>query len=548
MSNPFFEKSREIANNFLQSIVFIDDKAYSGITAEDPNHDFDAQKVSMAFAKEKKVCGVYQPKTKEDIENFKSIVKKADVVILDWKIILSDNEVDDPNADDEDDPRGIYTLDILKNIFQDISDNKGSLKLIVVYTGETDLNEITDQIFDNLNEIKTDLKKDSCIVFSTNIKILIRAKSSVEDDEIDNKFNHIVGLNDKILKYKDLPNFVLDEFTSMTSGLLSNFALLSLTVLRQNSSKLLALFSKELDSAFLSHKILLPNQDDAEDLLIELLADTMSNLLFYNKSNEVLRTLVDDWIKQNINEENKALLKKDGSNYNPIESYNRTHEILFALINSANKDIDKRYIEIFTEKGGISKNKSTEYYKYISQNNTLLFLNDLDVFKKQIIDQNFSILTHHKSLFLPNSIIPKLSLGTIIKSTTIKDSYYICIQQKCDSVRIPKDNIRKFLFIPLAVSDLKFDILTPDGIKLKRIKDSFSIRTIKFICKDDKGVIKAEEDDKGSFIFKQKYEDEHFEWILDIKDMHSQRIVTEYASILSRVGLDESEFLRRSSL
>ncbi len=545
MSSPFFEKSREIANDFLQSIVFIDDKAYSGVTHEDPNHDFDAQKVSMAFATEKKVCGVYQPKTIEDIENFKSIIKKADVVILDWKIILSENEIENLDDDDDDDPRGIYTLDILKNIVQDITQNKESLKLIIVYTGETDLNDITNQIYDKLIAVKQDLVKESCKVSSNNIKILIRAKSSVGDDEIDNKFNHLVGLNDKIIKYKDLPSFVVDEFTLMTNGLLSNFALLSLTVLRENSSKLLALFSKEMDSAFLSHKTLLPNQDDAEDLLIELLADTMSNLLFYNKSNETIRPLIDDWIRINVNEENKDLLKKDGSQYNPIEKFNRTHEILMDLINSSNKDIEKRYIEVFTTKANVSKNKSSDYYKYISLNNTLLFLNNSEVAKKQNIDQNFSILTHHKSLFLPNSTIPKLTLGTVIKSTHINDSYYICIQQKCDSVRIPKGEERKFLFIPLVVSELKFDIITPDGIKLKRIKDSFSIRTIKFVCKDDKGVIRAEQEADGSFVFKQKYNDEHFQWILELKDLHSQRIIIEYTSQLSRVGLDESEWHRR---
>lgn len=542
MSNPFFEKSREIANDFLQSIVFIDDKAYSGVTPEDPNHDFDAQKVSMAFANEKKVCGVYQPKTKDDIENFKSIIKKADVVILDWKIILSENEFEDLNADDEDDPRGIYTLEILKNLAQ----NKDSLKLIIVYTGETDLNDITNQIYEKLKEIKPDLVNEPCQIASNSFKILIRAKSSVGDDEIDNKFNHLVGLNDKIIKYKDLPGFVLDEFTQMTSGLLSNFALLSIKILRENSSKLLALFSKEMDSAFLSHKTLLPNQDDAEDLLIELLSDTMSNLLYYNKSNEIIRTLIDDWIKINLVEEDKNLLKKDGSQYNPEEKYLRTHELLIELMKSSNKDVEKRYVDILTTKADLSKSKSTEYFKYVSLNNTLLFLNNSEISKKENVDNNFSILTHHKSLFLPNITIPKLSLGTVVKSTTIENSYFICIQQKCDSVRIPKDVERKFLFIPLEVSLSKFDIITPDGVKLKRIKDSFSIRTIKFICKNDDGVIKAEQEANGSFIFIQKYDDEHFEWVLELKDLHSQRIIIEYTSQLSRVGLDESEWHRRS--
>lgn len=51
--------------------------------------------------------------------------------------------------------------------------------------------------------------------------------------------------------------------------------------------------------------------------------------------------------------------------------------------------------------------------------------------------------------------------------------------------------------------------------------------------------------DQGKFIFKEIYEQgDTFEWILDLKDLHSQRIVTNYVSSLSRIGLDESEWLR----
>ncbi|MDG2431090.1 response regulator receiver domain [Flavobacterium sp.] len=546
MINPFFEKSKEIANSFLQSIVFIDDKAYAGVTLEDPNHDFNAQKVSLAFAKEKKICGVYQPKTKQDIEDFKCITKKADVIILDWKIILLEADIEDPNADDDDDPRGIYTLDIIKNIFLDISKSKESLKLIIVYTGETDLNEITTQIFTELNEIKPGLKKESCKVSSNNTKILIRAKSSVEDDEVDNKFNHIVGLNDKIVKYKDLPNFILDEFTMMTSGLLSNFALLSLATLRQNSSKILGLFSKNLDSAYLSHKALLPSQEDAEDLLIELFGDSISDLLFYNKTNDVIRDIIPDWVEVNINEEVHELLNKIGKGYVPIENFKRSQSLINELLQSPIKDISKRYAETFNKEAGVSKSKMKDSYEHISLSNTVLFLNKEEQINREEIDKKFSKLAHHKSLFIPNDIIPKLTLGTVIKSTTINDKYYICIQQKCDSVRIPYGSERKFLFIPLVLSEAKFDILTPEGLKLKKVKDSFSIRTIKFVCQNDQGVIKAElNEDVGTFIFKQKYEDEYFEWVLDLKDLHSQRIITEYTSQLSRVGLDESEWHRR---
>jgi hypothetical protein len=532
MSDTFFEKSKAIANDFIQSVVFLDDKAYKGKDKENPNHDFDALKITQAFAKENKICAVYNPESDSDVENFKFIANKSDVVILDWQIVFQSNFEDGSEEEDApDDPRGIYTLAILKYILEDVSKNKEGLKLIVVYTGETNLNEITDKIFAELYLIKPDLKKESCQVCSSNVKILVRAKSSVEEDEEDNKFNHLVELKDKIVKYKDLPNFVLVEYTKMTSGLLSNFALMSLTTLRKNSSKIIGLFSNEMDSAYLGHKATIPKQEDAEDLLIELFGDSVKDLLFYfNINTELRENLIESWIDEKIIEEDYTIGTK---------TFKRTIQSVKNLIKSSEESIEQRFSLLDSTLSNSNKkdlvNKSTDLYTNLK--------NRID---SENMDKLFSKLTHHKSLFIPKNTEPKLSLGTLIKSNK-NQIYYICIQQKCDSVRILKDEERKFLFIPLTVSDNKFDVLTPDGTKLKKNKNSFSIRTIKFVCPDNSGVIVAtKEDDK--FIFKQKYtspEDEQFEWILDLKDLHSQRMIINYTSQLSRVGLDESEWHRK---
>ncbi len=37
-----------------------------------------------------------------------------------------------------------------------------------------------------------------------------------------------------------------------------------------------------------------------------------------------------------------------------------------------------------------------------------------------------------------------------------------------------------------------------------------------------------------------------FQWILELKEAHAQRIVNNFAAQLSRVGLAESEWLRRT--
>jgi len=534
MSTIFFNKSKEIANEFLQSIVFLDDKAFSirSESSEEVSHDFNAQQISQAFAKENKICAVYKPTSQQDIDNFKIVASKADVVVLDWKILIT--EVITPETAEEDaptdEPRGQYTNDVIANIVE--SENQ-ALKLIIVYTGEDILPEITNDIYNKLpNKGSFQLNETDCEVFSANIRILIRTKSN--NGDADTRFVNRPNLLDKIISYENLPSFVLDEFTKMTAGLLSNFALLSLTTVRNNSHKILSLFSKDLDAAYMAHKVVLPIQNDAEELLLKLFGDTISDLLHYTSiSQKVRNELIDEWIESNISDEQFMINTKN---------FQRTKAFLKKLIHSEKENIEERFEDAFNG-SALSKNDKKPYRESKS---TELFLNLVYQDKNDKINSEFAKLTHHKSLFLPQNTAPILTLGTVIRSSTNQDNYYVCIQQRCDSVRLKKDEERKFLFLPLTkTGNDKFHIITPNGDKLKLAKKSYSIRTIKFKCNCDEGEVRGILSENGIFIFKEIYEQgDTFEWLLDLKDLHSQRIVTDYVSLLSRIGLDESEWLR----
>lgn len=532
MNNAFFDKSKEIANDFIQSVVFLDDRAYKEVGNESQNHDFDVQKITQTFAKENKICAVYSPSSEEDIENFKLIANKADVVILDWQIIIQGVvEAGSEEEDEPDDPRGVYTKDVIKSILFEDNQIINSLKLIIVYTGDyTLLEAITEGIYSDVFNSDSNFKfdKDSCTINSSKIKILVRSKET----EIGNIANS-EKYKSQMLSYDAMPAFILNEYTKMTFGLLSNFALMSLSNLRKNSSKIIGLFSKDMDSAYLGHKATIPKQEDAEDLLIELFGDSVKDLLYYFNISEVLRDeLIESWIDEMILEEDYTIGQK---------TFKRTSNLTKDILNSSEESIENRFNSLLD--ASLSKKEKAS----LMSNATALYTNEADRNESEKKDKKFSKLTHHKSLFIPKSTQPKLTLGTLIKSNK-NHFYYICIQQKCDSVRIPKEGERKFLFIPLTESSDRFDILTPEGIKLKKIKTSFSIRTIKFVCPDDSGVIIAEKNDAGKYVFKQKYtteDDEQFEWILDLKDLHAQRIIIDYTSQLSRVGLDESEWHRK---
>lgn len=171
----------------------------------------------------------------------------------------------------------------------------------------------------------------------------------------------------------------------------------------------------------------------------------------------------------------------------------------------------------------------------ILQSHTIeLFAYDgIDVNKSNV---DFAILTHHKNIFQPAIGAPILTLGTVIKSV---DKYYVCIQQRCDSVRIKEE--RRFLFLPLEEKG-EYPLIVNNELKLFPNKSSFAIKTVKFKPKEGATIIQAsKKEDK--YVFYSSY-GETYEWVVDLKEMQAQRILNSYCAQLSRVGLNESEWLR----
>lgn len=547
MSSAFFNKSKAIANDFIQNIVFLDDQAYLKQDKNELNivNDLNAYEISKIFAKEKKICAVYDPESIEDILDFKQIAYKSDIIILDWFIDISE-DIGDGNAEDDaedDDIRGKYTLDIISDLIND--NNCERLKIILIYTGEIDLVDISEKVR-NLNPILEYNSEELKLQIGRTI-IFVRAKSNNQEGD-DNRFIHLPNLNDKVLKYIELPNFLLEEFTKVTSGLLSNFALLSLHKLRSNTSKILGLYNKDLDHAYLEHKSSIPNQDDAESLILEIFKDSIGDLLHYEKVHKsISKSDISNWISERLSNEFKIAKNEVGGDLNAPNEIRRNKDLLINLLYSSDSNVENRFINLLIARG-LNKTQATKYFKYLKLNNIDLFINnDQDGDKVRFLNK-FAFLTHHKNVFLPRGIKPVLSLGSIIKSVK-KKVYYICIQQKCDSIRLKINEERKFLFLPLVEStNGKFNFISNDGTKLQLNLKSYAIRTLKFISNKD-GVVEPK-NKRGKFIFEQVYNkrsDEKFEWILDLKDLHAQRIVSDYASTLSRVGLDESEWLRKAS-
>ena len=507
MADRFIEQSKEIANNFIQNIVFIDDKAYKN---DMTNNAFSALDVSNVFAQSGKICAVYAPKSISDVNSYNTILNKADVVILDWYLDIEkeENQVEDPDADaDNDDPRGEFTLKLIS----DLLSQTGMLKLLIVYTGETDLFEITDSIYQKVNQ--RSFHKEDCVIRSLNSKILVRAKSQNSETQ----FAHNPELKNKIVPYESLPTLIVEEFADMTNGLLSNFALSSISAIRNNTSRMLSVFSPKLDPAYLGHKILLENTFESKQLLIKLFGEAISELL--ETTDIDTKDWVDNWIENRIIDET--------ININGV-SIGKSKDLLKKMFGSEQSRLKDKYAEA---SGKDMSNKDEG--KLQSHTIELFAYDDIDVNKSNV---DFAILTHHKNIFQPAIEAPILTLGTVIKSA---GRYYVCIQQRCDSVRIKEE--RRFLFLPLE-EEGEYPLIVNNELKLFTNKSSFAIKTMKFKPKEGASIIQAsKQEDK--YVFYSSY-GETCEWVVDLKEMQAQRIVNNYCAQLSRVGLNESEWLR----
>lgn len=513
MADIFLEQSKKIANNFIQNIVFIDDKAYK---SDDSKNSFETHSISKIFAEAGKICAIYAPESDTDITYYDTILKKADVVILDWRLGIKRNDVNniDPEADAEhDEPRGEFTLELISHLIS----QTGMLKLLIIYTGETDLFDITDSIHQKIKSYGI-FDKGDCVIKSSNVKILIRAKSQNSKSQ----FAHVPELKDKIVEIQQLPTLITDEFTDMTNGLLSNFALASISAIRNNTSRILSVFSPKLDPAYLGHKILLENASESKRLLIKLFGEAISDLL--EATNIDTKNWINNWIESRIEEEEISL--------NGI-IIDKSKILLKKMINSEQSRLKNKYRE------ASGKELSNKDEGKIQADIIKLFAySDVDVDKSNI---DFAILTHHKNIFQPAIEPPTLTLGTVIKfcKKDEDDKYYICIQQRCDSVRIKEE--RRFLFLPLEDKG-EYPLIVNSSLKLFPNKSSFAIKTIKFKPLEGSAIIQASMIN-GKYIFTSSY-GEAYEWVVDLKEMQAQRILNGYCAQLSRVGLNESEWLR----
>lgn len=577
----FFETSQSIVKSFLSNVIAIDDKLFFGnaisnkeevasAANKDPFafgeeesgssegdsglgvanislasstirdrlgkevHNLDYQDLSLAFAEYGINCSGFIPdvhrfKTIEDAaENITLSAKRVDATILDWRM--------DENFGAE--IGSLAKASILKILQHDKSQH-GRLRLIVIYTAEPNIAEITGNIAQTLQSVD----------FS-----VLTNKNNINFDNADLEFCQITVIEKKTTA-KELREEVVSLFTELTIGLLPNATLSTLSELRDKTHHILHTFSRDLDPAYLSHVIGLLSspkvRENAEEVALdyaaELIAEELKSMIQISHPLKLSleKNRIIDWLSHiNMENDDDFFEIVVGDESGKVGS-SRMKELIEA---TENEQIDAI---LQSEPKIISKGQDS--LSFFERNRIQVNL------KNGTIDshEKLSIIEckRRDGLSLTNlAYAPNIKLGSIIKDK--KGKYYVCLQPLCDSVRLSSD--ASFLF--LAVKEVKeptgkfthvIQSKTGENIRLMARCSTQCIR--KFDLKRNKTTrtVKASNQaGSNEYIIQCKKESggiEELFWVGELKNNVAQAISNQVAASISRIGLDTNEWLRLSS-
>jgi hypothetical protein len=504
----------------------VEDASTAEETSEDVAHELNAKYLIESFAERGVVCAVLRPSEIDVTQLEKKVypaAERADILMLDWVL--------------HEDTEGKKVKELIAQITK-TSFAQPRLRLIVVYTGELGLSDIIHEIEKALRDsgVGEVSKKDDYTLVSGAVRVAIYAKNNVIRSESGGE------LRERMVPADQLPDRLIREFADMTAGLVSNVALGSLAALRANTHRVLSKFSPGMDAPFLAHRAMLERPDDANSLLVYLVGAELTSILEGNEvgniadrleSEDVIRAWL-DVCEARVQEAGGRGLAKQFSVKNSPEFLNDLCRLLRKGVADASlKDELKQF------KDEPHKKKLTEKLS-------------IDRASASVMENKFAVLTTLKSDYRVSP--PVLFPGTLLKeyaspgAARPRPRFWVCIQPICDCVRIYGE--RAFPFLEMVEDGSKFNLVLPDNekefVKVRIIFRPYKLRMIEFKA-TGRGMVRGTREGKDVF-FEAEGDGSKYRWIGELKFEQSQRIVNKYGAEVARVGLEESEWLRRWAL
>lgn len=516
-ASTFAEHCREIAQRFVQTAIIVDDEAFmaphdtavdkvvtpgrqqsSATDGDDAasrsgRHGLDTSAIIEGFAVLGVICSAIRPS-----DPAMSAIRQADIVVLDWRL-----KADDPE----------FTLNLLASILTEEPD-RNALRLLTVYTGEAELDRIQDAIVAKLKEagLEPAVSEAGNVTYGHG-RVVLYAKPSV---------NPPPAFRGREVDEDKLPQRLVDDFSGVTAGLLPGIALVSLTAVREYAHTVLDRFRADLDPAYLAHRACLPDPDDAERQMVNQIAEELRGLMDYAVADQqpAGRQPITQWITERAAEP--------------------PHDFQFG-----DKSLPpEQTVALATE--GLERRKNLLPKGAFRSLSSGFSRGDAEQ-----LDERLAWMFTSRTVF--NAPPPRLWLGTVVRrkagDADSHDSLLVCLRPRCDSVRLKGKT--SFAFLPLGEpkpGQMQLIVQLGNSYERRGIAVDASGWQIHEFNPDDGGdtVVARSRSSAGGFVFTDVC-DHEYEWLGELKGEFAHRMARTFADTLSRVAVDDSEWLRKSA-
>jgi hypothetical protein len=519
---------REVATESRSQEYDLDDEAIEQASdqdaaqiAQDVAHVLDPQRVVDQFSNKGIICAVLKPTEggTEPFEKKARALSAADVLILDW-VWFKDVE-------------GKRVSEVIARIIKESSEQH-RMRLILIYTGQRQLERITDALSKNLmSHGVTDISSlDDFTIQSAGTRITVYSKGNVEPTS--------EALRERASPFDELPNTVITEFTKMTAGLVPNIAVASLSEIRRATHRLLARFSAKLDAPFLAHRALLKPPSEGNEQIVPLIVSELEAILEDQLSENLLSDVaIANWL---------ATQSDPLAMFGPSSKI-KTEEIARATVRHLVIKGVAGYAElpVPNDPNWAKKLANDTDAKPIPTLTNLIAGGAVDGSNEEL-ELLMSLRPRYRDT------PPMLTLGTLLRSGDLEErtdrvTYWVCLQPACDSFIRSGEPRRSFPLLELSASSTQFNLLAKEDreiIYLRWEPKPYKMRMIEFEANSPSGAVNAVGKD-GRFWFAPTIKSMRFRWLGELKFPQAQRIAQALANAEARVGLTETEWLRRNA-
>ena len=269
------------------------------------NHSLDARHLTETFASKGILCSVI--KTSDEATSAKrqivSMSMAADIMLLDWQL---------ENLSDE--YKTTLIGDAIVEILQNDQDSGGRLRLIAIFSGEKE-EGVLSTLSEKLSDLHFIREPNSCELTHKSTKIVFIGKpEGVSSSDV------------KLTSYDQLPDKIIDHFTDLIEGILPITAVSAISTLREKTHYLLAKFSSDLDGPVVAHKCLIPDPNDAELYVTNLITDEISVLLSSPEVSEAISSQrVGQWLDEQSSLEPETIVWAKAATIQYHEKKKTTH-------------------------------------------------------------------------------------------------------------------------------------------------------------------------------------------------------------------------------